>query len=112
VLWFMVHYFKRKRRGKMNLLLLITLFLAALISPGARGASASARCSAESMKRGGALATTQSTPLRSFVSSIIDARRHLAAAAVARSVSIFGMYPIDTMKVRFGLAYIRKHTNS
>jgi len=35
-----------------------------------------------------------------FVSTIRDARHHLAAAAVARCVSIFGMYPIDTFKVR------------
>ena len=34
-----------------------------------------------------------------FVSTIRNARHHLAAAAVARSVSIFSMYPVDTIKV-------------
>jgi hypothetical protein len=82
--------------------------LAALIHP-VRGASD--RCSAESMKRRGqaSVPTTQSTQLQSFVSTLMDARRHLAAAAVARSVSIFGMYPIDTIKVRFGRAYSKTH---
>ena len=36
-----------------------------------------------------------------FVSTIRNARHHLAAAAVARSVSIFAMYPVDTIKVCF-----------
>jgi len=39
-------------------------------------------------------------PLSLFVSTIKEARRHLAAAAVARSVSIFTMYPVDTLKTR------------
>lgn len=38
-------------------------------------------------------------PLQLFVDTIKDARRHLAAAAVARSSSIFLMYPVDTIKV-------------
>lgn len=38
--------------------------------------------------------------LELFLSTIRNARHHLAAAAVARSVSIFGMYPVDTIKVR------------
>lgn len=41
-----------------------------------------------------------SNPVQTFVLTIKDARRHLTAAAVARCVSIFGMYPIDTIKVR------------
>lgn len=39
-------------------------------------------------------------PLSLFISTIKEARRHLAAAAVARSVSIFVMYPVDTVKTR------------
>mmetsp|Transcript_11734 Transcript_11734/g.15420 ORF Transcript_11734/g.15420 Transcript_11734/m.15420 type:complete len:333 (-) Transcript_11734:185-1183(-) len=39
-------------------------------------------------------------PIKLFVDSIKQARRHLAAAAVARSTSIFLMYPVDTMKTR------------
>ena len=38
--------------------------------------------------------------LKSFVKTIADARSHLAAAAAARAVSIFGMYPVDTIKTR------------
>ena len=44
--------------------------------------------------------TTLLNPFRTFVSLIHDSRQHLVAAAVARSVSIFGMYPVDTVKVR------------
>jgi hypothetical protein len=39
-------------------------------------------------------------PLELFTQTIKDARRHLAAAGVARCVSIFIMYPVDTIKVR------------
>jgi len=38
--------------------------------------------------------------VRKFVSTIVDSRKHLAAAAVARSVSIFAVYPVDTIKTR------------
>jgi len=37
---------------------------------------------------------------KSVLDIIKDARRHLVAAGVARSVSIFGMYPVDTIKTR------------
>jgi Mitochondrial carrier protein len=52
------------------------------------------------------VAVTPNGPLQLFVSTIKEARRHLAAAAVARSVSIFAMYPVDTVKTRIqmGLA--------
>lgn len=51
----------------------------------------------------GALAATPPSPaniLRSFVKTIEDARSHLAAAAAARGLSIFCMYPVDTIKTR------------
>lgn len=38
--------------------------------------------------------------LASFARTLLGARSHLAAAAVARCVSIFGMYPVDTIKTR------------
>jgi len=51
-----------------------------------------------------ATTTTSSAPSSSVLSSlartIIDARSHLAAAAAARCISIFGMYPVDTIKTR------------
>jgi len=39
-------------------------------------------------------------PIQIFVQTIQQAKRHLAAAAVARSSSIFLMYPVDTIKTR------------
>ena len=47
-----------------------------------------------------AASRTASTPLQVFVQTILDARRHLTAAAVARSTSIFLMYPADVFKTR------------
>eukprot|EP00573_Skeletonema_grethae_P002510 CAMPEP_0201687236 /NCGR_PEP_ID=MMETSP0578-20130828/1388_1 /ASSEMBLY_ACC=CAM_ASM_000663 /TAXON_ID=267565 /ORGANISM="Skeletonema grethea, Strain CCMP 1804" /LENGTH=313 /DNA_ID=CAMNT_0048171377 /DNA_START=154 /DNA_END=1095 /DNA_ORIENTATION=+ len=69
---------------------------------------------ATTFPRGGAAAkitatTTATAPsstispsiiLKSFLQTIADARSHLAAAAAARAVSIFGMYPVDTIKTR------------
>lgn len=53
--------------------------------------------------RAPAVQATPNGPISLFVSTIKEARRHLAAAAVARSVSIFAMYPIDTLKTRIQL---------
>lgn len=39
-------------------------------------------------------------PLQIFARTILEARRHLAAAAVARTASIFAMYPVDAIKTR------------
>lgn len=39
-------------------------------------------------------------PFKSFARAVLDARSHLAAAAAARALSIFGMYPVDTIKTR------------
>jgi hypothetical protein len=39
-------------------------------------------------------------PLKKFANTILESRRHLMAAAVARSTSIFSMYPVDTIKTR------------
>jgi solute carrier family 25 S-adenosylmethionine transporter 26 len=39
-------------------------------------------------------------PIQTFVRTIQDAKRHLIAAAAARSSSIFLMYPVDTIKTR------------
>lgn len=39
------------------------------------------------------------SPFQTFLASIREARKHLVAAGVARGVSIFGMYPVDTIKV-------------
>mmetsp|Transcript_43375 Transcript_43375/g.52559 ORF Transcript_43375/g.52559 Transcript_43375/m.52559 type:complete len:365 (+) Transcript_43375:120-1214(+) len=42
-------------------------------------------------------------PLDAFCRTVVAARRHLAAAGVARCVSIFTMYPVDTIKTRMQL---------
>jgi hypothetical protein len=42
-------------------------------------------------------------PLKLFTQTIKDARRHLAAAGIARCISIFTMYPVDTIKVRYDI---------
>lgn len=39
-------------------------------------------------------------PLQSFIGTVKESRRHLAAAAAARCVSIFTMFPVDTIKTR------------
>jgi Mitochondrial carrier protein len=39
-------------------------------------------------------------PWKLFCQTILDARRHLTAAAIARSTSIFAMYPADAIKTR------------
>lgn len=44
--------------------------------------------------------SSNSSPMQTFVETILNARRHLMAAAVARSTSIFIMYPADVIKTR------------
>ena len=39
-------------------------------------------------------------PFRKFTKIIEESKRHLASAGIARSISIFAMYPIDTIKTR------------
>lgn len=39
-------------------------------------------------------------PLQSVMATIHDSRKHLVAAGVARCVSVFLMYPVDTVKTR------------
>ena len=40
------------------------------------------------------------TILDAIVQTLNGAKKHLLSAAVARSISIFGMYPVDTIKTR------------
>ena len=71
-------------------------------------AQISGRSSTVNVHRGGARSASISVsgsveklgPVDTFVKTIKDARRHLAAAAVARATSIFAMYPVDTIKTR------------
>lgn len=35
-----------------------------------------------------------------FIENLNNAKKHLVSAAVARSISIVGMYPLDTIKTR------------
>jgi solute carrier family 25 S-adenosylmethionine transporter 26 len=47
-----------------------------------------------------ASAPSQISALQNFCQTIRESRRHLAAAAAARSASILTMYPVDTIKTR------------
>ena len=65
-----------------------------------RGGAAASKLSSTTNN---APSSTNAAPLiifKSFVQTVINAKSHLAAAAVARAVSIFGMYPVDTIKTR------------
>jgi Mitochondrial carrier protein len=54
----------------------------------------------------GVVQQQQHGPLQVFTQTIKDARRHLTAAAVARSTSIFTMYPIDVLKTRLQMQQV------
>ena len=59
-----------------------------------------------SFPRGGdAIAASRSNPtiLDVIVQTLNSAKKHLLSAAVARSISILGMYPVDTIKTRIQL---------
>ena len=49
-----------------------------------------------------------SGPIQVFWNTIKESKRHLAAAAVARSVSIYGMFPVGEIFVDLG-TFIRKY---
>jgi solute carrier family 25 (mitochondrial S-adenosylmethionine transporter), member 26 len=49
------------------------------------------------------LITKLGGPFRVFVQTIQNGRRHLIAAAIARTTSIFIMYPVDAIKTRLQL---------
>lgn len=83
------------------LALLLAVYAAAAVSATSRDSS---RRSVPS-RGGGSVSNVgadalQKRPLQIFLRTILDARRHLMAAAVARSTSIFAMYPVDTIKTR------------
>ena len=82
---------QRTRRSKLMELGLIWLLLA--------GMTCLCRASpvlVATINQGGGVAG----PIGVFLKTIKDSKRHLIAAAVARTVSIFGMYPVDTIKTR------------
>lgn len=47
-----------------------------------------------------AVGVTNPAILDSLVQTLHSAKKHLLSAAVARSISIFGMFPVDTIKTR------------
>mmetsp|Transcript_12952 Transcript_12952/g.18328 ORF Transcript_12952/g.18328 Transcript_12952/m.18328 type:complete len:368 (+) Transcript_12952:173-1276(+) len=72
------------------------------IPPSATGifrGGAAVAAAAANESRGGATGGNLG-PFGIFVKTIKEARRHLAAAGVARCISIFAMYPVDTIKTR------------
>lgn len=78
--------------------------------PSAAIASSTAAIAASMLPRGGAAgaklarqpgaAAARPNFLASFFRTVYKARSHLAAAAIARAISIFGMFPVDTIKTR------------
>jgi hypothetical protein len=43
--------------------------------------------------------------VNTFLETLNGAKKHLVSAAVARSVSILGMYPMDTIKTRIQIEH-------
>ncbi|GKZ00127.1 hypothetical protein MPSEU_000966100 [Mayamaea pseudoterrestris] len=78
--------------------------LARLLLTSLLVASASSSHGPLSVIRGGAASAASALrndgPLQTFVRTIQDSKRHLIAAACARSSSIFLMFPVDTIKTR------------
>lgn len=50
------------------------------------------------------------TPIQLFIDTVKESRAHLAAAAAARSVSIFGMFPVGTLRLNHSSAIIFCYT--
>jgi hypothetical protein len=73
-----------------NPLLLLTLLLVLL------GVAIASPLAMRTAHRGGG---GPHSPLQAFLTTVGGAKKHLAAAAIARFISIFGMYPVDTIKV-------------
>ena len=89
--------FNRIRRLRYNVPMVCFLLLLIVICCQARATVTYPL----TLRAGGAAAVAGPPgPLLLFLNTIKEARRHLAAAAVARSVSIFAMYPVDTIKTR------------
>lgn len=76
---------------------LALLLLLVSIYPG--GASAGKALRTSNVAVTTRIEAEEKNALDVFLTTIRNARHHLAAAAVARSVSIFSMYPVDTIKV-------------
>lgn len=74
------------------------------------GAAQSTTLSPALMVRGGRGAAPSSVleqsegPLQLFIKTIQESKKHLIAAGVARSVSIFTMFPMDTIKTRLQMS--------
>lgn len=50
------------------------------------------------------------TPIQLFIDTVKESRAHLAAAAAARTVSIFGMFPVGTLRLNHSSAIIFCYT--
>ena len=83
------------KRIRTFLLALLLLTVCNVVAGGGSGAATSTRTAPGSPPTKDA-----EGPLQIFSRTILDARRHLAAAAVARTTSIFAMYPVDSFKTR------------
>jgi len=86
-----------KRIPTFFLALLFLTFCNVVAGGGSRAATSSSTAGSPSSSPS---RDADGGPLQIFSRTILDARRHLAAAAVARTTSIFAMYPVDSFKTR------------
>lgn len=87
------------------LTLLYGMCLAHLMDAGTTTSLVASPLRTNNLRAGGVgakqpLLPSNNNPLRVFVQTIQNAKRHLVAAAAARGTSIVTMYPLDTFKVR------------
>ena len=117
---------------KIETSLFFTLIITFLGNVGARSTGASSAISPtfsrgirarqttlQSIRGGGArknkkndalVVEKKENPLEVFVNTVKESRRHLAAAAAARSVSIFSMFPVGMLfiyNLRFLFCYLK-----
>ena len=93
---------------KQTIILSFALFVCSLLSTHVRSIPVSTlslhhdRDFLFNMRGGGKkvtpVAVRKDGPLQVFVNTVKESKRHLAAAAAARSVSIFGMFPVGKLK--------------
>jgi hypothetical protein len=79
--------------------ILYSIFLACIFQCIHAGANSSLKNQNGRKYKNNALAIEKrESPVQMFIDTVKESKRHLAAAAAARSVSIFGMFPVGVFK--------------
>ena len=89
----------KKSAMKSSKFLILFVFLIGSFSVADAGSAKNAVQVSKPVPKIAVISTVQSAA-QAFVKTVVDSKRHLAAAAVARSLSVFTMYPVDTVKTR------------